>query len=62
MRKKITKRITPLTLSMGLICSTFAPISAVFNVHAQTTSSIEQVLSKLTPGQRQALKQLQINP
>ncbi|MGG0176518.1 S8 family serine peptidase [Gottfriedia acidiceleris] len=59
MRKKITNRITPLTLSMGLICSTFVPISAVSNVHAQTTSSIEQVLSKLTPAQRQALKQLQ---
>ncbi|PEL14219.1 S8 family serine peptidase [Bacillus sp. AFS017336] len=59
MRKKITKRITPLTLSMGLVCSTFVPISAVSNVHAQTTSSIEQVLSKLTPAQRQALKQLQ---
>ncbi|QKE75643.1 S8 family serine peptidase [Arthrobacter citreus] len=59
MRKRIKKRITPLTLSMGLICSTFAPISAVSNVHAQTTSSIEQVLSKLTSAQRQALKQLQ---
>ncbi|PEJ56540.1 hypothetical protein CN692_17015 [Bacillus sp. AFS002410] len=59
MRKKITKRITPLTLSMGLVCSTFVPISAVSYVHAQTSSSIEQVLSKLTPAQRQALKQLQ---
>ncbi|UPM55429.1 S8 family serine peptidase [Gottfriedia acidiceleris] len=57
--RKIKNRITPLTLSMGLICSTFAPISAVSNVHAQTTSSVEQVLSKLTPAQRQALKQLQ---
>ena len=61
MKKKFTNRITPLTLSMGLICSTFAQISAVSNVHAQTTSSIEQVLSKLTPAQGHALKQLQTN-
>ncbi|WP_057914688.1 S8 family serine peptidase [Peribacillus muralis] len=61
MKKGITKNVSTLVLSAGLLFSTFAPVSLPYNVHAQTSSSIDQVLAKLTPEQRQAIKQLQTN-
>ncbi|WP_163099053.1 S8 family serine peptidase [Peribacillus alkalitolerans] len=59
MNHRITKGLTTLTLSTGLLFSSFAqtPINQV--VSAKTISQIEQVLSNLTPEQRQALNQLQ---
>lgn len=59
MSKKFSKRFTSLTLSMGLVCSTFPALSSVDSIHAQTSLPIEQLLAKLTPEQRKALKQLQ---
>ncbi len=59
MKYKISKRFTSLTLCMGLICSTFPALLSVDNIHAQTALPIEQILAKLTPEQRKALKQLQ---
>lgn len=50
-----------LALSTGLVCSSLIPASFTQQVHAQPTSGIDQVLAKLTPEQRQAIKQLQTN-
>lgn len=61
MKKKIIKNVTTLTLTTGLVCSTFTPISITQNVYAQPTSKVEQVLSALTPAQREAIKQLKIS-
>ena len=61
MKKKITRNVTSLALTTGLVFSTFTPVSLQHNVHAQTTSRIEQVLSNLTPQQREAIKQLKLS-
>lgn len=61
MKKRITKNVTMLALSAGLVGSSLAPATLTHQVHAQPSSGIDQVLSKLTPEQRQAIKQLQTN-
>jgi subtilisin family serine protease len=61
MKKRMTKNVTVLALSAGLVGSSIAPVSLTNHVHAQPTSNIDQVLSKLTPEQRQAFKQLKTN-
>ncbi|RBP88253.1 Fn3 domain-containing protein [Cytobacillus firmus] len=61
MKKKITKNVALLALSTGLACSSLVPVTFSQQVHAQSASGIEQVLAKLTPEQRQAIKQLQTN-
>ncbi|WP_419158390.1 S8 family serine peptidase [Rossellomorea sp. BNER] len=61
MKKRITKNVTMLALSTGLVCSSLAPASLTHHVHAKPSSGIDQVLAKLTPEQRQAIKQLQTN-
>ncbi|MGG3912549.1 S8 family serine peptidase [Rossellomorea vietnamensis] len=57
----MTKNVTVLALSAGLVGSSIAPASLTHHVHAKPSSNIDQVLSKLTPEQRQAIKQLQTN-
>ncbi|MFP3473092.1 hypothetical protein R0J90_23830, partial [Micrococcus sp. SIMBA_144] len=59
MKKKITKNVTMLALSAGLVGSSFTPVSLTHDVQAKSSSGIEQVLANLTPEQRQAIKQLQ---
>ncbi|WP_179874413.1 S8 family serine peptidase [Bacillus sp. AFS002410] len=59
--KKIKKNITNVALTTGLVASVFNPMSITHNVHAQPVSRVEQVLSALTPAQREAIKQLKIN-
>ncbi|MDM5205760.1 S8 family serine peptidase [Cytobacillus kochii] len=61
MKKRITKNMAVVGLSTGLAFSSIVPASLTHHVHAQPSSGIEQVLSKLTPEQRQAIKQLQTN-
>lgn len=61
MKKKVTKSVTTLAVSMGLVCSAFAPMSLEHPVNARTNTSIEQMLAALTPAQRLALNQLQLN-
>ncbi|WP_201714130.1 S8 family serine peptidase [Rossellomorea arthrocnemi] len=61
MKKRMTKNVTLLALSAGLVGSSIAPASLTHHVHAKPSSNIDQVLSKLTPEQRQAIKQLQTN-
>lgn len=61
MKKRITKNVTMLALSAGLVGSSFTPASLTHNVQAKSSSGIEQVLANLTPEQRQAIKQLQTN-
>ncbi|TYS76730.1 S8 family serine peptidase [Rossellomorea aquimaris] len=61
MKKRITKNVTMLALSAGLVGSSLAPATLSHQVHAEPSSGIDQVLSKLTPEQRQAIKQLQTN-
>jgi hypothetical protein len=59
MKKKLTKNVTILALSTGLVCSSLIPASLTHHVHAQPASGIEQVLANLTPAQREALNKLQ---
>ncbi|QKE75130.1 S8 family serine peptidase [Arthrobacter citreus] len=61
MKKKMFRNVTTLALTTGLISTTITPISFSHQVHAQATSKIEQVLAKLTPQQREAIKQLKLN-
>ncbi|PGZ90667.1 hypothetical protein COE53_17045 [Bacillus sp. AFS029533] len=61
MKKKMKKNVTTLAISTGLVTSVFNPISITHNVHAQQVSKVEQVLSALTPAQREAIKQLKIS-
>jgi subtilisin family serine protease len=57
--KKVTKSLGTLTLSTGLLLSSFVQPPVTQVVSAKTTTQIDQVLVNLTPEQRQALKQLQ---
>ncbi|MDF2038414.1 S8 family serine peptidase [Cytobacillus oceanisediminis] len=61
MKKRITRNVTMLALSAGLVGSSFTTADLTNNVQAQASSGIEQVLAKLTPEQRQAIKQLKTN-
>ncbi|MEH7453825.1 S8 family serine peptidase [Gottfriedia acidiceleris] len=61
MKKKMKKNVTTLVLTSGLVTSVLNPISIPHNVHAQSVSKVEQVLSALTPEQREAIKQLKIS-
>ncbi|MGG2024487.1 S8 family serine peptidase [Gottfriedia sp. S16(2024)] len=61
MKKRIKKNVTTLAVTTGLVTSVFNPISIQHNVHAQSTSKVEQVLSALTPAQREAIKQLKVS-
>ncbi|MFB7139172.1 S8 family serine peptidase [Gottfriedia sp. NPDC056225] len=61
MKKRIKKNVTTLAVTTGLVASVFNPISIHHSVHAQSTSKVEQVLSALTPAQREAIKQLKIS-
>ncbi|MFF2878902.1 S8 family serine peptidase [Gottfriedia sp. NPDC057991] len=61
MKKRIKKNVTTLAVTTGLVTSVFNPISIQHSVHAQSTSKVEQVLSALTPAQREAIKQLKIS-
>ncbi|MGG0176832.1 S8 family serine peptidase [Gottfriedia acidiceleris] len=61
MKKKMKKNVTTLAISTGLVTSVFNPISITHNVHAQQVSKVEQVLSALTPAQREAIKQLKVS-
>ncbi|UAL46432.1 S8 family serine peptidase [Sutcliffiella horikoshii] len=61
MKKKVFKKATTLALATGLMFSAFAPVNNPLNVHAETPSSINQVLTNLTPAQREALNKLQIS-
>ncbi|MEH6995307.1 S8 family serine peptidase, partial [Neobacillus drentensis] len=58
MNKKTTKGIAILALSTGVLFGSLPNASYSSIVKAQTTDRIEQVLSNLTPAQRQAIKQL----
>ncbi|PFM80630.1 hypothetical protein COJ46_10490 [Bacillus sp. AFS077874] len=59
--KKIKKNVTTVALTTGLVVSVFNPMSITHNVHAQPVSKVEQVLSALTPAQREAIKQLKVS-
>ena len=59
MKKKITKNVAMVALSTGLAYSSLAPAALTHQVHAHSSSGIEQVLAKLTPAQREALNKLQ---
>ncbi|XRG77498.1 S8 family serine peptidase [Rossellomorea sp. GAMAL-10_SWC] len=61
MKKKMKKNVTTLALTTGLVTSVITPMSITQNVHAQPVSKVEQVLSALTPAQREAIKQLKIS-
>ncbi|MFB7140727.1 S8 family serine peptidase [Gottfriedia sp. NPDC056225] len=61
MKNNIKKNVTTVALTTGLVASVFNPMSITHNVHAQTVSKVEQVLSALTPAQREAIKQLKIS-
>ncbi|PGM48854.1 S8 family serine peptidase [Bacillus sp. AFS053548] len=61
MKKKMFKNVTTLALSTGLISTTLTPVSFSHQVHAQATSKIDQVLARLTPQQREAIKQLKLS-
>ncbi|WP_129691340.1 S8 family serine peptidase [Gottfriedia acidiceleris] len=61
MKKRIRKNVTTVALTTGLVASVFNPVSVTQNVHAQSMSKVEQVLSALTPAQREAIKQLKIS-
>jgi uncharacterized repeat protein (TIGR01451 family) len=61
MKKRITRNVTMLALSAGLVGSSFTPAALTNNVQAKSSSGIEQVLSNLTPEQRQAINQLKTN-
>ena len=58
--KKFMKKATALTLGVGLVYSSLTTlnISIPSKVHAATNTTVESILAKLTPEQRQALKQL----
>ncbi|MGG2025870.1 S8 family serine peptidase [Gottfriedia sp. S16(2024)] len=60
MKKKMVRNVTTLALTTGLISTALSPVSFSHNVHAQSTSKIDQVLAKLTPQQLQAIKQLKL--
>lgn len=61
MKKKFIKSVAILALIIGLVSSSLTPAYFTHDVHAQSSSGIEQVLENLTPEQRQAIKQLQTN-
>ncbi|QKE73969.1 S8 family serine peptidase [Arthrobacter citreus] len=61
MKKKMVRNVTTLALTTGLISSALSPVSFSHNVHAQSTSKIDQVLANLTPEQREAIKQLKLS-
>jgi subtilisin family serine protease len=61
MKKRIIKNVTTLALVTGLVGSSLTPTTFIHPVHAQPPSGIEQVLTNLTPAQREALNQLQTN-
>lgn len=61
MKKRVFKKATTLTLATGLLFSAMVPVSNSYNVHAETSTSINQVLTNLTPSQREALNKLQIS-
>jgi subtilisin family serine protease len=60
MRKKFIKSTAILALSTGVLLNTLPNISnnAVAAVNTKSGASIEQVLSNLTPAERQAIRQL----
>ncbi|KQL38117.1 hypothetical protein AN960_14255 [Bacillus sp. FJAT-25509] len=60
-RKSKTKHLTSIGLSTCLLFGTFAPITDHFNAKAETISSSEVILAKLTPEQREALLALNSN-
>ncbi|MEH7014141.1 S8 family serine peptidase, partial [Neobacillus niacini] len=59
--KKLIKVSAVLTLSTGVLFSSFPISNHQPVVKATSTDSIEQVLSKLTPEQRQALQKLEVS-
>ncbi|PEL12456.1 S8 family serine peptidase [Bacillus sp. AFS017336] len=61
MKKKMKKNVTTLAITTGLVASVFTPMHITQNVHAQSVSKVEQVLSALTPAQREAIKQLKVS-
>ncbi|PEJ57099.1 hypothetical protein CN692_14505 [Bacillus sp. AFS002410] len=61
MKKKMVRNVTTLALTTGLISTALSPVSFSQNVHAQSTTKIDQVLSNLTPQQREAIKQLKLS-
>ncbi|PEJ57506.1 hypothetical protein CN692_12570 [Bacillus sp. AFS002410] len=61
MKKKMKKNVTTLAITTGLVASVFNPISVTHNANAQSMSKVEQVLSALTPAQREAIKQLKVS-
>ncbi|WP_341356936.1 S8 family serine peptidase [Rossellomorea sp. y25] len=61
MKIKLTKSLTTLTLGTGLLLNPVAQTPLDQVAAASTASPIDQVLAKLTPGQRQALNQLKVN-
>jgi len=58
--KRIIKGTVVFTLSTGVLLSSLSINNNQPVARATTTDSIEQVLAKLTPEQRQALKLLQV--
>ncbi|PUB08207.1 S8 family serine peptidase [Paenisporosarcina sp. OV554] len=58
--KRIFKGTAIVALSSGLLFSSI-PTSQFHSVQAKSTESIEQVLAKLSPEQRQALEKLQVS-
>ncbi|MGG0175172.1 S8 family serine peptidase [Gottfriedia acidiceleris] len=61
MKKKMLRNVSTLALTTGLISTVVTPVSFSHQVHAQATSKIDQVLAKLTPQQREAIKQLKLS-
>lgn len=58
MRKKFVKSTAIFALSSGVLLNTLPNISNNAVVSAKSATSIEQVLTKLTPAERQAIRQL----
>ncbi|MGM0854735.1 MAG: S8 family serine peptidase [Bacillota bacterium] len=61
MKKKLLKSYAIFALSAGVILSTFPTASNTSIASAKSSTLIEQVLSNLTPAQRQAINQLKTN-
>ncbi|MBO9128922.1 S8 family serine peptidase [Bacillus sp. 165] len=58
-RRSVTKQATVVALSAGLLIGPAANINYTSIAHAQTNTTAESVLAKLTPEQREALQKLE---